>query len=170
MHYNRPNGWTQTFGLVAQHGNLHVLGTGPIDFTQNVPWERFSAILDYSLRNYSRVSVDLPGSAETHEAETLMLAKRIFSVCTPDTAALYVARRKSNWLRELGLADRISLVLSCVQRRNLSVAGLERIIQLKIQYLLPASPDEVSRAVHRGVPTQGSSGLARQIERIPSEI
>jgi pilus assembly protein CpaE len=156
--------------LVAKHGNLHVLGSGPVDFTQTVPWERFSAILEYALRNYSRVSVDLPGSAEVHEAETLMRAKRIFLVCTPDTAALHVARRKSNWLRELGLTDRVSLVLNCVQRRNLSVADLERIIQLKIQYLIPSSPDEVSRAVHKGVPIQGSSPLARQIERIASEI
>jgi len=157
--------------LVAQRGNLHVLGSGPVDFAQTVPWERFSAILDYSLRTYSRVSVDLPGTAELHESETLLRANRIFLVCTPDTAALHVARRKSNWLRELGLADRISLVLNYIQRRStLSVSDLERIIQLKIEYILPSSPDEISRAVHKGVPVEGSSPLAKQIARIASEI
>lgn len=157
--------------LVAQRGNLHVLGSGPVDFAQTVPWERFSAILDYALQGYARVSVDLPGTNEQHEIETLMRAKRIFLVFAPDTAALHVARRKSNWLRELGLEDRISLVLNCVQRRNtFSVADLERIIQLKIQYMLPASPEEISRAVQKGIPIQGSLPLARQIGRIASEI
>jgi len=157
--------------LVARRENLHVLGSGPVDFTQTVPWERFSAVLDFALRSYSRVSVDLPGTAEAHEAETLLRAKRIFLVCTPDTSALHVARRKSNWLRELGLADRISLVLNYVQRRSsLSVSDLERIIQLKIEYMLPSSPDEISRAVQKGVPIQGSSPLAKQIARIAAEI
>ena len=46
--------------LVARRQNLHVLGSGPVDFAQTVPWERFSAILDYALRTYASVSVDLP--------------------------------------------------------------------------------------------------------------
>ena len=163
-----PDLWSN---LVAQRGNLHVLGSGPVDFAQSVPWERFSAILDYSLRAYSRVSVDLPGTAEAHETETLLRAKRIFLICTPDTAALHVARRKSNWLRELGLADKISLVLNHVQRRSsLSVGDLERIIQLKVHYTLPAAPDEIARAVQKGIPVQGSSPLAKQIALIASEI
>jgi len=157
--------------LVAQRGNLHILGSGPMDFSQTVPWERFSAILDYALRNYSRVSVDLPGTAESHECETLLRAKRIFLICTPDTAALHLARRKSNWLRDLGLADKVSVVLSCVERRNtLSVADIERIIQLSIHYLLPDSAAEISRAVQKGVPIQGSSPLAKQIARIAEDI
>ena len=157
--------------LVAQRGNLHILGSGPMDFAQTVPWERFSAILDFALRNYSRVSVDLPGTAENHECETLLRAKRIFLVCTPDTAALHLARRKSNWLRDLGLADKVSVVLNCVERRNtLSVADIERIIQLNVHYLLPDSALEVSRAVQKGVPIQGSSPLAKQIARIAEDI
>lgn len=157
--------------LVAQRGNLHILGSGPMDFSQTVPWERFSAILDFAIRNYSRVSVDLPGTAENHECETLLRAKRIFLVCTPDTAALHLARRKSNWLRDLGLADKVSVVLNCVERRNtLSVADIERIIQLSIHYLLPASALEISRAVQKGVPIQGSSPLAKQIARIAEDI
>ena len=157
--------------LIAQRGTLHLLGSGPMDFSQVVPWERFSAILDYGLRNYSRVSVDLPGTAESHECETLLRANRIFLVCTPDIAALHLARCKSNWLRDLGLADKVSVVLNCVDRRNtLSVADIEGIIQLSVHYLLPASAVELSRAVKKGVPIQGSSPLAKQIARIAEDI
>jgi pilus assembly protein CpaE len=157
--------------LVAQRGNLHVLGSGPVDFAQTVPAERFGAILDYGLRNYSRVCVDLPGTAEAYECETLMRAKRIFLVCTPDITALHVARRKSNWLRDLGMAERVSVVLNHANRRNtLAVADIERIIQLKVEYPLPASEAEVSRAVQKGVPIQGSSPLAKQIARIAADI
>jgi len=160
--------WTN---LVAQRGNLHVLGSGPMDFAQTVPAERFSAILDYALRNYSRACVDLPGTAESYECETLLRAKRIFLVCTPDTSALHLARRKSNWLRDLAIADKVSVILNHVERRStLSVADIERIIQLKIEYLLPASEAEISRAVQKGVHIEGSSPLAKQIARIAAEI
>jgi len=115
--------------------------------------------------------VDLPGTAENHECGTLLRAKRIFLVCTPDTAALHLARRKSNWLRDLGLADKVSVILNCVERRNtLSVADIERIIQLNIHYLLPDSALEISRAVQKGVPIQGSTPLAKQIARIAEDI
>jgi pilus assembly protein CpaE len=157
--------------LVAQRGNLHVLGSGPVDFAQAVPSERFGAILDYALKNYSRVCVDLPGTAETYECETLLRAKKIYLVCTPDITALHVARRKSNWFRDLGMADKVAVVLNHVNRRNsLSVADIERIIQLKVEYPLPASETEIARAVQKGVPIQGSSPLAKQIARIAADI
>jgi Flp pilus assembly CpaE family ATPase len=157
--------------LIAQRGNLHVLGSGPMDFSQTIPPENFSNILDYALRNYSRVSVDLPGTAEVYECETLLRCKRIFLVCTPETSALHVARRKSNWLRDMGLAEKVSMVLNHVDRRNtFSVADIERIIQLKVDYMLPASAQEVSRAVQKGIPIQGSSSLAKQIARLASDI
>ena len=47
--------------------------------------------------------VDLPGTMEDCETETLMRAKRIFLVCTPDIGALHVARRKASWLQDLRL-------------------------------------------------------------------
>ena len=82
--------------LVSQIKNLHLLGSGPMDFSRHVSTERYMELLDFALRRYSVVAVDLPGTMEDQECETLLRSKRIFLVCTPDIGALHVARRKAS--------------------------------------------------------------------------
>jgi Flp pilus assembly CpaE family ATPase len=157
--------------LVSQIGNLHLLGSGPIDFAHPIPLQRFTELLDFALRRYSVVSVDLPGSMEDHECEALLRAKKIFLVCTPDIGALHVARRKSDWFRDLRLTDKVSVVLNSTERRTpFSIADIERIIQLPVRYLLPASASEIGKAVQNGALIEGSSPLARQIAKIAGDM
>jgi pilus assembly protein CpaE len=157
--------------LVVQMKNLHLLGSGPMDFSRHVSTERFMELLDFALRRYSLVSVDLPGTMEDQECETLLRAKRIYLVCTPDIGALHVARRKANWLQDLRLTDKVSVVLNCMERRStLSVDDIQRIIQLPVRHLLPAGAGEISRAVQKGAVLDTSSGLGKQIARIAEEM
>jgi pilus assembly protein CpaE len=167
---NRLDGdlWT---GLVSQIGNLHLLGSGPIDFSHPIPPERFTELLDFAVRRYSVVSVDLPGSMEDHECEALLRAKKIFLVCTPDIGALHVARRKADWFRDLRLTDKVSVVLNSTDRRTtFTVGDIERIIQLPVRYLLPASGTEIARAAQKGALIEGSSALAKQIAKIAGDM
>lgn len=157
--------------LVSQLGNLHLLGSGPMDYSRPLLPERFTELLDFAVRQYSVVAVDLPGSMDDYECEAMLRAKRIFMVCTPDIGALHVARRKANWFQELHLTDRVSVTLNCVERRStLSVEEIERIIQLPVRYLIPASTNEIARAVQKGAILEGSSPLAKQIARIASDM
>ncbi len=82
-------------GLVSQIGNLHLLGSGAADFSHISLAEQFRKLLDFAVRQYSVVAVDLPGTMEDHECDVLLRAKRILLVCTPDIGALHVARRKA---------------------------------------------------------------------------
>jgi len=157
--------------LIVQLGNLHLLGSGPVDFSRQVPPDRYTALLDFALRRYSLVSVDLPGAMDDHECETLMRSKRIFLVCTPDIGALHVARRKASWLQDLRLADKVAVVLNCVDRRSaLSVDDIQRIIQLPVRHILPANTGDISRAVQKGAILDSSSGLGKHIARIAGEL
>ncbi len=157
--------------LVSQLGNLHLLGSGPMDFSRPLLPERFTELLEFAIRQYSVVAVDLPGSMEDYECEVLMRAKRIFMVCTPDIGALHLARRKASWFQELRLSDKVAVTLNCVERRStLSVAEIERIIQLPVRYLLPASANEIAKAVQKGAVLEGSSPFAKQIARIASDM
>ncbi len=157
--------------LVVQMKNLHLLGSGPMDFSRHVSTERFMELLDFALRRYSLVAVDLPGTMEDQECETLLRAKKIYLVSTPDIGALHVARRKANWLLDLRLTDKVSVVLNCMERRStLSVDDIQRIIQLPVQHLLPASATEISRAVQKGAVLDTTSGLGKQIARIAEEM
>ncbi len=157
--------------LVCQIKNLHLLGSGPMDFSRNVPTERYMQLLDFAMRRYSLVAVDLPGTMEDQECETLLRSKRIYLVCTPDIGALHVARRKATWLQDLRLTDKISVVLNCMERRNtLSVEDIQRIIQLPVRHLLPASANEIARAAQKGAVLDVSSGLGKHIARIAEEM
>jgi pilus assembly protein CpaE len=157
--------------LVCQRGPLHVLGSGPIEYSHPVPAHRFSMLLDFAVRQYPLVSVDLPGTLEDYECETLLRAKKIFLVCTPDVGALHVARRKSNWLHDLHVTDKVVVVLNRVERRSaFSLNDIENIIQLPVRYLLPDAVPEISRVMCQGIALEGASPLAKQIERIADDM
>jgi pilus assembly protein CpaE len=163
-----PDLWSS---LVVQMGNLHLLGSGPMDFSRQVPPDRYAALLDFALRRYPLVGVDLPGTMEDQECETLMRSRRIYLVCTPDIGALHVARRKATWLQELRLTEKVAVVLNCVERRStLSVEDIQRIIQLPVCHILPANTGDISRAVRKGAILDSSSGLGKQVARIASEL
>jgi len=157
--------------LVSQLGNLHLLGSGPVDFSRPFLAERFTELLEFAIRQYSVVSVDLPGSMEDYECEVLMRATRVFLVTTPDIGALHLARRKAVWFHDLRLTDKVSLVLNCVDRRGaLSVDEIERIVQIPVRYVVPASANEIAKAVQKGAVLEGSSPLAKQIARIANDM
>jgi pilus assembly protein CpaE len=157
--------------LVSQLGNLHLLGSGPVDFSRPFLAERFSELLEFAIRQYTVVAVDLPGSMDDYECEVLMRATKIFLVCTPDIGALHLARRKAAWFHDLRLTDKVALVLNCAERRGtLSVEEIERIIQLPVRYLVPASANEIAKAVQKGAVLEGSSALAKQIARIAGDM
>ncbi len=157
--------------LVARLGNLHLLGSGPVDFSRQVPADRYAALLDFAVRRYSLISVDLPGTMEDCETEALMRAKRIFLVCTADIGALHVARRKVSWLQDLRLTDKVAVVLNSVDRRAaLSVDDIQRIIQLPVRHMLPANNGDITRAVQKGVVLDSTSGLGKHMARVAAEL
>jgi Flp pilus assembly CpaE family ATPase len=163
-----PGLWSN---LVCQRGPLHVLGSGPIEYSQALPTHRFTTLLDFAVRQYPVVAVDLPGTLEDYECETLLRAKKIFLVCTPDVGALHVARRRSNLLRDLHVADNVVVVLNRVERRSaFSLSDIEHIIQLPVRYLLPDAVAEISQAVNKGIALEGSSPLAKEIERLADDM
>jgi len=142
-----------------------------VDFSRQVPTDRFAALLDFAVRRYSLITVDLPGTMEDFECETLMRSKRIFLVCTPDIGALHVARRKATWLQDLRLTDRVAVVLNCADRRSaLSVDDIQRIIQLPVRHILPANTADITRAVQKGAVLDSSAGLGKHIARIAAEL
>ena len=157
--------------VVSQCGKLHIVGSGPVDYTRPVGVERFDALLGFAIKKYSAIMVDLPGSMEDFERETLRKAKRIFLVCSPDIGALHVARRKSTWLQDLGVADNVAVVLNRVERRGgLPISDIERIIQMPVRYLVGTGASEISRAAQKGVPLDQDSSVGKQIGKIASEI
>jgi Flp pilus assembly CpaE family ATPase len=163
-----PDVWAS---LISQSGNLHLLGSGAGDFSHSYLPEQFRKLLDYAVRQYSVVAVDLPGAMADYECEVLLRAKRILMICTPDIGALHVARRKAQWFRDLQLTDRVSVVVNNVEGRNaLSVQDIERIIQLPVRYMLPSGIKDVSKAAQKGAILEANCALGRKISEIAGDM
>ncbi len=163
-----PDVWAS---LVSQSGNLHLLGSGAGDFSHTFLPEQFRKLLDFAVRQYSVVAIDLPGAMSDYECEVLLRAKRILMVCTPDIGALHVARRKAQWFRDLQLTDKVSVAVNNVEGRNtLAVPEIERIIQLPVKYVLPSGIKDVSKAVQRGAILDTGCPLGRKISTIAGDM
>lgn len=163
-----PDVWAS---LISQSGNLHLLGSGAGDFSHSFLPEQFRKLLDFAVRQYSVVAIDLPGAMANYECEVLLRAKRILMVCTPDIGALHVARRKAQWFRDLQLTDKVSVVVNNVEGRSaLAVQDIERIIQLPVQYVLPSGIKDVSKAGQRGAILDSGCALERKIHTIAADM
>lgn len=163
-----PDVWSS---LISQMDNLHLLGSGAGDFARTFLPEQFRKLLDFAVRQYSVVAVDLPGSMEDYECEVLLRAKRILMVCTPDIGALHVARRKAQWFRDLQLTDKVSVVVNSVAgQSSLSIQDVERIIQLPVRHQLPCGTKDVSKAVQKGTILDAGCALGRQIAAIAESM
>jgi pilus assembly protein CpaE len=163
-----PDVWAS---LISQSGNLHLLGSGAGDFSRSFLPEQFRKLLDFAVRQYSVVAIDLPGAMADYECEVLLRAKRILMVCTQDIGALHVARRKAQWFHDLHLTDKVSVAVNNVEGRNaLAIQDIERIIQLPVQYILPSGIKDVSKAVQRGAVIDAGCALGRKIAIIAEDM
>jgi Flp pilus assembly CpaE family ATPase len=157
--------------LISRIGNLHLLGSGAGDFSRSFLPDQFRKLLDFAVRQYPVVAIDLPGTMEEYECEVLLRAKRILMVCTPDIGALHVARRKAQWFRDLHLADKVSVVANNLDGRgSVSVEDMERVIQLPVRYRLPSANKDMAKAVQKGTLLDSASALGRQIEKIAGDM
>jgi Flp pilus assembly CpaE family ATPase len=164
-----PDVWSS---LISQMGNMHLIGSGAGDFSRTFVPEQFRKLLDFAVRQYSVVAVDLPGSMEDYECEVLLRAKRILLVSTADIAALHVARRKAQWFRDLQLTDKVSMVLNSVAagHSSLSLHDVERIIDLPVRYQLSCGTKDVAKAVQKGGIIDAGCVLGRQIAAIAEDL
>ncbi|MCC6391178.1 MAG: hypothetical protein IT167_11295 [Bryobacterales bacterium] len=157
--------------LVSERGFLDVLGSSPASYARARPASDFLNLLRFAQTQYPAVLVDLPGSMDEHEVETLAMAKQIFLVCTPDVSGLHMARRKYELAARLGLTDRLALVLNrSGARRALSIADIERVVQLPVRHALPNDEKAVAEAVRKGEPLRPGCALGEQVEALARRI
>ncbi|MCC6364046.1 MAG: hypothetical protein IT165_11010 [Bryobacterales bacterium] len=160
--------WTR---LVSERGFLDVLGSSPAAYARARPVSDFLNLLHFAQTQYPVVLVDLPGSMDEHEVETLACAKQIFLVCTPDVSGLHMARRKYELAAKLGLTDRLALVLNRSGARHaLGIADIESVVQLPVRHALPNDEKAVAESVRKGEPLRPGCALGEQVEALARRI
>lgn len=156
--------WDQ---LVSEREKLDVLGSAPADFGVQVAADSFKSILKWARGRYTTVVVDLPGTMEDFEIETLQQAGTIFLVCGPDLTGLHMARRRVQRLHSLQLLDRVCVVMNRVDKRSgLSMGDIESVLGRPVQISVPSDERGIAEAVRDGSGVSAKGPLGVQIEAI----
>lgn len=162
------NLWAQ---LVTRRGNLDVLGSAPAELPAEPMPDAYMAVLNCAQARYAAICVDLPGTTEPYELETLERAKEIFLVCTPDVTGLHMAKRRVANLQALHLGEKLSALVNHAERRSmLPLADVEKLLQVPVRFVLPSDPKAVAEAVQHGAPIACGSPLGTLIEAIAKSI
>jgi pilus assembly protein CpaE len=157
--------------LVSRRDNLDILGSAPVEVPSGPSASAYTTVLNCAQARYAAICVDLPGTMERHELETLDRAKEIFLVCTADVTGLHMAKRKVDTLKTLNLRDKLTVVVNHAERgTTVRLADIEKLLQTPVKFSLPTDQKAVTKAAQLGEPISNSSPLAEQIEAIAKSI
>ena len=153
--------------LVCRRDMLDILGSAPVDFERELPAGSPAEVLNFAMRRYQTVCVDLPGEMRDHELDTLKRANEIFLVCTPDIGTLHMAKKKKDLLVQLAVQPKVSVIMNRAQgRATVSLGEIESILELPVRFTVAAAESEIAEATHKAVAVQGRSTFATQVENI----
>jgi len=160
--------WPQ---LVTSIGALDVLHAGQLNPSLRIEPSNIRNLVDFSRRNYQALCFDLSGNLERYSLELMQEAKRILLVCTPELPALYLAREKIQFLRDLDLYNRVGVLLNRYQKRALvTKEQVEEILGLEVAHLFPNDYQSVSRAISAGSWIDQKSPIGKEFAALAQEL
>jgi pilus assembly protein CpaE len=155
--------------LACRVRDLDVLATARLKTGLRLDTLAIRQILDYARRTYSAICFDLSGGFEDYSVEVLQEARRIMLVCTPEICALRLAREKVQFLREMEIADKVSLIVNRADRASgFGPAEIERVVGMPVQMSIPNDYGAISRAIADGQPVSSGTDLGSKFQDLAS--
>ncbi len=154
--------WSQ---MVGHWDGLEVLHAGELAPPATLTAASLEVVLGFARGLYDTICADLASSMDPFTIQIMREARRIFVVTTPELVPLYMAADRVRHLKELGLADKVSLL---VNRKNPAHGGLSdgevaQLAGLPIAQQFSNDYPGVQGAILEGVPVPHRSGLGQSI-------
>ena len=154
--------WSQ---MVGHWDGLEVLHAGELAPPANLTSASLEVVLGFARGLYDTICADLASSLDPFTVQIMHEARRIFMVTTPELVPLYLAADRLKHLKDLGLADKVSLLLN---RKNPSHRGLSdteasQLVGLPIAHRFSNDYPGVQDAILDGVPVSHRSSLGQSI-------
>jgi pilus assembly protein CpaE len=154
--------WSQ---MVGKWDGLDVLHAGELDPPASFSQSSLDQVLGFARAQYDSICADLASGLDPFSVHLLREARRIFLVSTPEIVPLHMAADRLRHLNELGLDDKVSLLLN---RKNPVRWGLpdrevERLVGMPIAHRFANDYAVVQNAILEGTPVAGRSSLAQSI-------
>ena len=161
--------WTQ---MVGHWDGLEVLHAGELAPPATLTAASLEVVLGFARAQYDTICADLASSLDPFTVQVMREARRIFMVTTPELVPLYLAADRLRHLKELGLADKVSLLLN---RKNpahqgLSDSEVSQLAGLPIAYQFSNDYPGVQGAILDGVPVSNRSSLGQSIMALARSI
>jgi Flp pilus assembly CpaE family ATPase len=153
--------WTQ---LRSSAGGIDVLGAPRIPSSTAFSKLSYHRFFRFVRSQYDAVIVDLPEAATELTEAVVTQAKDFYIVTTPETASLFLARRKVLELRGIGVSRaRISVAVNQHREDDPPLAEMEKFLERRITAVLPKDDTSVRRALRSGSVVDAASSLGSAI-------
>jgi len=154
--------WTQ---MVGHWDGLEVLHAGELAPPAVLTSASLEVVLGFARGLYDTICADLASSLDPFTVQIMHEARRIFMVTTPELVPLYLAADRLKHLKDLGLADKVSLLLNRKNplHRGLSDIEASQLVGLPIAHKFSNDYLGVQGAILEGVPVPHRSSLGQSI-------
>jgi pilus assembly protein CpaE len=154
--------WSQ---MVGHWDGLDVLHAGELAPPASLPAAGLEIVLGVARAQYETICADVASSLDPFTVQILREARRIFLVTTPELVPLYMAADRLRHLKELGLADKVSLLLTRQNpsHRGLSDGEVAQLVGMPITQQFSNDYPGVQGAILDGAPVSHRSSLGQNI-------
>lgn len=157
--------WPQ---LITKREGVDVLHSGVVNPQAHLEPLQVQGLIDFARSSYNALFFDMSGNFERHSLYVIQESKRVFIVCNPEPASVFLGRQKIEFLRSMGVGPRIAAVINRAdQALALPLADVERDLGVPVITTFPDDTFTVHRAIKGGRslfgdPKQKNSALASQ--------
>lgn len=152
--------WSQ---MVGKWDGLDVLHAGRLDPPANLNPAHLEPLLSMARSQYEVICVDLPSSLDPLSVALLKESRRIMLVTTPEVVPLHMAAARMRRLTELGLEDRVSLVLNRRLKSGVTDAQVAELVGAPVGFHFSNDYRVVQDSVLNGSPVPHDSELGKSI-------
>ncbi len=154
--------WTQ---MVGHWDGLDVLHAGELAPPATLTSAGLEVVLGFARAQYDTICADLASRMDPFTVQILHEARAIFLVTTPELVPLYMTADRLRHLKELGLADKVSLLLNRkgAAHRGLTDGEVAQLAGLPIAYQFSNDYSGVQGAILEGAPIPHRSSLGQSI-------
>jgi len=154
--------WSQ---MVGHWDGLEVFHAGELSPPATLTSASLEVVLGFARGLYDTICADLASSLDPFTVQIMHEARRIFMVTTPELVPLYLAADRLKHLKDLGLADKVSLLLNRKNpaHRGLSDTEVSELVGLPIAHRFSNDYPGVQGAILDGAPVSHRSSLGQSI-------
>lgn len=154
--------------MVTNVEGVDVLHAGCLNPNLRIEPEQIRALVTFLRRHYDTLCFDLSGNLEKYSLELMNESNQILLVCTPEIPSVHLAREKMAFLRKSDLDERVSVVLTRMQKSSkfaekdsFSEKEVEELVGVPVIRVFPNDYKAIQRSVSNGALLSKTSELGK---------